>query len=46
MAHLRPGEAYVWSSKATDDAITKGAIKVKCRPRVTQHGGVTKTAVE
>ena len=46
MAHLRPGEAYVWSSKATDDAFTKGAIKVKCRPRVTQHGGVTKTAVE
>jgi hypothetical protein len=46
MAHLRPGEAYLWSSKATDDAFCKGAIKVKCRPRVTQHGGATKTAVE
>lgn len=45
MAYLRPGEAYLWSSKATDDAFCKGAIKVKCRPRVTQHGGATKTAV-
>ncbi len=25
---------------------TKGAVKIKCRPRVTQHGGATKTAVE
>jgi len=46
MAHLRPGEAYVWSSKATDDSFTSGAVKVKLRPRVTQHGGATKTAVE
>ncbi|HJK91076.1 MAG TPA: hypothetical protein RMH85_24470 [Polyangiaceae bacterium LLY-WYZ-15_(1-7)] len=45
MAHLRPGEAYVWSSKATDDVFCQSAIKVKCRPRVTQHGGATKTAV-
>jgi DNA phosphorothioation-dependent restriction protein DptH len=45
MAHLRPGEAFVWSSKATDEAFCKGAIKVHCRPRVTQHGGETKTAV-
>ena len=46
MAHLRPGEAYIWSSKATDDSFIKGAVKVKLRPRVTQHGGATKTAVE
>lgn len=46
MSHLRPGEAYVWSSKATDESFTKGAVKVKLRPRVTQHGGATKTAVE
>lgn len=46
MAHLRPGEAFVWSSKATDDAFTKGAQKIRCRPRVTRHGGGTKTAVE
>ena len=45
MAHLRPGEAYIWSSKATDEAFSRGAIKVRCRPRVTQHGGATKTAV-
>jgi hypothetical protein len=45
MANLRPGEAFVWSSKASDEAFTKGAVKVRCRPRVTQHGGATKTAV-
>ncbi len=45
MAELRAGEAYVWSSKATDEAFTQGAIKIRCRPRVTQHGGATKTAV-
>jgi len=46
MSHLRPGEAYVWSSKATDEAFTKSAMKAKLRPRVTQHGGSTKTAVD
>lgn len=45
MSHLGPGEAYVWSSKATDDGFTTGALKIRCRPRVTQHGGSTKTAV-
>jgi hypothetical protein len=45
LAALGPGEAYVWSSKATDDAFTRDAIKIRCRPRVTQHGGATKTAV-
>ncbi|HSP14492.1 MAG TPA: ATP-binding protein [Thermoanaerobaculia bacterium] len=45
LAALGPGEAYVWSSKATDEAFTRGAVKITCRPRVTQHGGVTKTAV-
>jgi len=46
MSHLGTGEAYVWSSKASDDSFTQGAIKIKCRPRVTQHGGSTKTAVD
>jgi hypothetical protein len=46
LAALGPGEAYVWSSKATDDAFTKGAIRLRCRPRVTQHGGGTKTALD
>ncbi len=45
LAALGPGEAYVWSSKATDSAFTREAVKVQCRPRVTQHGGATKTAV-
>jgi len=45
LANLRPGEAFVWSSKATDEAFTRSAIKIVCRTRVTQHGGATKTAV-
>lgn len=45
MASLRPGEAFIWSSKATDEAFTKSAVKIRCRPRVTHHGGATKTAV-
>ena len=45
LAALGPGEAYVWSSKATDHAFTRGAVKMHCRPRVTRHGGGTKTAV-
>lgn len=45
MSHLGAGEAYVWSSKASDEAFTRGAMKIKCRPRITQHGGNTKTAV-
>ncbi len=45
MAHLKAGEAFIWSSKATDEAFTQGAVKVKCRPRATKHGGATKTAV-
>lgn len=44
LAQLRPGEAYIWSSKATDPAFTYGAVRIRCRPRVTQHGGDTKTA--
>jgi hypothetical protein len=46
MSNLRPGEAFIWSSKATDETFTKGAVKIRCRPRVTHHGGATKTAVE
>ncbi len=45
MSHLDTGEAYVWSSKSSDDSFTRGAVKIRCRPRVTQHGGSTKTAV-
>ncbi|MCH0571405.1 ATP-binding protein [Streptomyces sp. MUM 136J] len=45
MAALLPGEAYVWSSKATDEAFTQGTVKVRCRPRVTEHGGDTRKAL-
>jgi DNA helicase HerA-like ATPase len=45
LAALRPGEAYVWSGKATDEAFVKGTVKVDCRPRVTRHGGATRTAL-
>ena len=46
MAHLQPGEAFVWSSKASDTVFTREAIKVNLRPRVTAHGGDTKTALK
>ncbi|MFE7273160.1 ATP-binding protein [Streptomyces sp. NPDC057623] len=46
LAQLRPGEAYIWSSKATDQAFTYGAVRIQCRPRVTKHGGGTRTASE
>ncbi|AFY57402.1 hypothetical protein Riv7116_4996 [Rivularia sp. PCC 7116] len=45
MSNLDSGEAYIWSNKANDESFTKGAVKIRCRPRVTQHGGSTKTAV-
>ena len=46
MSSLTPGEAYVWSSKATDQDFTRGAVRMKLRPRMTHHGGGTRTAVE
>lgn len=42
---LKPGEAYIWSSKASDNAFVSDAMKIQCRPRVTKHGGDTLTAV-
>ncbi|MGR5433207.1 methylation-associated defense system ATP-binding protein MAD8 [Vibrio owensii] len=45
LANLQPGEAFVWSSKASDLEFTKQALKIRCRPRVTKHGGDTKTAI-
>lgn len=46
MAGLKTGEAYIWSDKATDESFSKRAFKIRCRPRVTQHGGATKVAVK
>ena len=45
MSALQPGEAFIWSSRASDDRFTREAVKFKTRPRVTFHGGATKTAV-
>jgi hypothetical protein len=45
MSHLGTGEAFVWSREASEDIFTRGAVKIKCRPRITQHGGSTKIAV-
>lgn len=44
LARLRPGEAYLWARTATDPLFTHRAVKIQCRPRVTQHGGATKAA--
>ena len=46
MASLVPGEAYVWSSKSTEAEFTRAAVRLRLRPRMTKHGGATKTAVE
>jgi len=46
MASLAPGEAYVWSSQSTEPDFTRGAVRLRLRPRMTQHGGATKTAVD
>ena len=45
MAALRPGDAYVWATKAAERVFAQKAIKVRFRPRVTRHGGEMKMAV-
>ncbi len=42
---LQPGEALVWAQRSTDKRFTLRPQKVNIRPRFTQHGGGTKTAV-
>jgi DNA helicase HerA-like ATPase len=46
LASLSPGEAYVWSGRATSSDFTRMATRVKFRPRITRHGGGTRTAIE
>ncbi len=41
---LKPGEAYIWANKATEPIFSQKALKIRLRPRVTLHGGTTKTA--
>jgi len=45
MTALGPGEALVWAQRATDKRFTLKPQKLQIRPRFTQHGGGTKTAV-
>ncbi len=45
MAALIPGEAYIWSTKSTERIFTQKAVKIRFRPRLSQHGGSTKTAI-
>lgn len=42
---LQPGEALVWSQRSTDNRFVLRPQKLTVRPRFTQHGGGTKTAV-
>lgn len=43
---LQPGEALVWAQRSTDKRFTLRPQKITVRPRFTQHGGGTKTAVD
>jgi len=45
MAALSPGEAFIWATKSTERIFTQKAVKIRFRPRLSQHGGGTKTAV-
>jgi DNA helicase HerA-like ATPase len=46
LAGLAPGEALVWAQRSTEKRFTQRPQKVRVRPRFTQHGGGTKTAVQ
>ena len=41
MANLQQGEAFLWTNKSNHRQFTQMALKVKMRPRLTQHGGET-----
>jgi len=45
MDALRPGDAYVWATRATERVFAQKAVKMRFQPGVTQHGGETKRAV-
>jgi hypothetical protein len=42
---LQPGDALVWAQRSTDKRFTQRLQRVHIRPRFSQHGGGTKTAV-
>jgi DNA helicase HerA-like ATPase len=45
MSGLRPGEAFIWAAKATEPIFTHKAVRARLRPRATEHGGGTRTAL-
>lgn len=45
VAGLKPGEALLWAQRSTDQRFSQRPQKITIRPRFTQHGGGTKTAV-
>ena len=44
-AELKPGECYIWSRVSSDPSFTAIPQRCQIRPRVTMHGGFTKTAL-
>jgi hypothetical protein len=46
VAALQSSEALVWAQRSTDGRFTQRPQKVQIRPRFTQHGGGTRTAVQ
>lgn len=46
VASLQPGEALLWAQRSNENRFTQRPQKVQIRPRFTQHGGGTKTAVD
>jgi DNA phosphorothioation-dependent restriction protein DptH len=45
MSALKPGEGFLWATKATDKSVSNKPVKIQTRPRATKHGGGTLTAV-
>ncbi len=41
MSALKPGEGFLWATKASDNNISTKPLKISTRPRVTKHGGAT-----
>lgn len=41
LSMLKPGEGFIWASKATESSITNIPVKINTRPRFTKHGGAT-----
>jgi hypothetical protein len=46
LSGLQPGEALLWAQRATDKRFSQRPQKVTIRPRFSQHGGGTKTAID